>query len=120
MSKVPTIHLPRKREKRFKLDDQEFSMSLDARAIDHFQKSRKKGFLKMINVLAKKEKNGEYDLESLLHLLGACIKYSNGRSVGVEFVRQFDEFVLVDELMPLLMELMPQDLPKAKEQSEKK
>lgn len=120
MSTVPTIHLPRKREKRFKLGDQEFSMSLDARAIDCFQKSRKRGFLKVMSQLRKKEKNGEYDLESYLHLLGACIKYPNGRSVGVEFIRQFDEWVLASELLPLLGELMTQDLPEAKQESEKK
>lgn len=120
MSTVPTIHLPRKREKRFKLGDQEFSMSLDARAIDYFQKSRKQGFLKVMSQLEKKGKNGEHDLESYLHLLGACIKYPNGRSVGADFLRQFDEFVLVNELLPLWAELLPQDLPEAKKEAEKK
>lgn len=117
---IPTIHLPRKSVKHFKLEDKELFMSLDARAIQHFQKANKKGFLKILEELQSAEKAGEAPIYELLQLLASCVKYPTGQPVGMKFFKDYDDLVIVEVFIPMLLELYGDNLPKAKDEAEKK
>lgn len=117
---IPTIHLPRKSVKHFKLEDKELFMSLDARAIEHFQKANKKGFLKVLAGFKRAEKAGEVPIYDILQLLASCVKYPTGQPVGMKFFKDYDDLVIIDLLMPMLVELYGDNLPKAKDEAEKK
>lgn len=117
---IPTIHLPRKSVKHFKLEDQELFISLDARAIQHFQKANKKGFFKVFEEFQRAEKAGEVPIYELLQLLASCVKYPTGQPVGMKFFKDYDDLVILDLLVPMLSELYGDNLPKAKDETEKK
>lgn len=118
---IPTIHLPRKNVKHFKLEDgTELFMSLDARSIAHFQTANKMGFLKVLNALHSIKTSESLPIFEIMKLLGSCVKYSTGQPVGWKFFKDYDEFFIVQTLLPMLFELWGENLPKAKDESEKK
>ncbi len=110
MSTVPTIHLPRKSEKRFILEGKEYVMSIDAQTIQHFQKTSKKGFLKSFQNL-QKFKDGIYPVQDVIRLLGSSVKDENGKPVGWKFFEPYDEFSILNTLFPMLSEVINMELP---------
>ena len=117
---METIHLSRKSVKKFKLENKEYIMCLDSMTVRHYQKTYKKGFLKLLEELKASEQNGEAPIYEILQLLGSCVRHATGQPVGMKFLQQFDEFMLVQTLSPLLFDLYEDNLPKAKDDSEKK
>lgn len=117
---MKTIQLPRKKVKKFMLEDQELMLVIDSVSIHHFQKVNKKGFLKLLNELQESEKNGEAPIYEMMQLLGSCTHRLTGQPVGIEFFKEYDEFVIVNELIPMLFELFSGNLPEPKNEQEKK
>ena len=117
---MQTIHLPRKKVKRFKLEDKELMLSIDATSINHFQKANKKGFLKLLEELQEAQQRGEAPFYQMIQLLGSCTHYANGQPVGVKFFKDYDEMEIIQQLMPMLFELYGDNLPTANGDAEKK
>lgn len=117
---MQSIQFPRKKVKKFKLEDKELMLAIDSTSINHFQKVNKKGFLKLLNELQESEKNGEAPIYEMMQLLGSCTHFMTGQPVGMKFFKEYDEFVIVNELIPQLFELFNDNLPKAQNESEKK
>lgn len=117
---MQTIHLPRKKIKKFKLEDKELILCIDAVAINHFQKANKKGFLKLLEEIKEAEEKGEAPIYETLQLLGSCTHYPTGQPVGIKFFKDYDEFSVANLLMPMLFELYEDNLPKANGDVEKK
>lgn len=117
---IPTIYLPRKKVKKFKFEDKEFLLVIDALTINHFQKSNKKGFLKLVEELQDAEKNKEVPIFEIIQLLGSCMRYATGNPVTTKFFKDYDDFAVAEILMPELQELFDDNMPKAKDDSEKK
>ena len=117
---VQTIHLPRKKIKRFKLGDKTLILTLDARTIHHFQSANKKGFLKLIKEFQVAQEMEEAPAYEMIQLLGSCVQYQTGQPVGVKFFKDYDELRVIELLMPMLTELYDGNLPKANGENEKK
>ena len=116
---MQTIHLARKKVKRFILDGKELTLSIDVTSINHFQKANKKGFLKLLEELQNAQADGDMPFYQMLQLLGSCTHYM-GQPVGVEFFKEYDELEIISQLLPMLFELYGDNLPEAKDNSEKK
>lgn len=116
---MQTIHLPRKKVKKFILEGQELTLSIDSISINHFQRANKKGFLKLLDEIEKSQVNGNLPLYQMLQLLGSCT-HLNGQPVGVKFFKDYDEVAIARLIVPMLFELFEGNLPKPNNKHEKK
>ena len=117
---MQSIQLQRKKVKKFMLEDKELMLAIDSTSINHFQKTYKKGFLKSLEQLQEMAKNDDLPIYEMIQLLGSCTHYMTGQPVGVEFFDDYDSFDVVNVLVPELFELFSGNLPKAKDDTEKK
>lgn len=118
---IPTIHLPRQKIKKFKLEDgREFMLCLNATSINHFQTVNKKGFLKFYEELQNSKAEGGAPIYETIQLLASCVKYPTGQPVGMKFFKDYDDFEIAAIFGPMLSELFAGNLPAPKDDSEKK
>ena len=117
---METIHLQRKKIKKFMLEEKELMLAIDSTSINHYQKVNKKGFLKALNEIQESGQNGEVPIFELIQLLGSCTHYLTGQPVGVEFFANYDDFDIINTLAPELFGLFEGNLPTAKGEHEKK
>ena len=117
---METIQLQRKRVKKFKLEDKELMLAIDSTSINHFQRTHKKGFLKTLQEIQDMGVNGDLPIYELIQVLGSCTHYMTGQPVGIKFFKNYDDFDIVTQLAPELFGLFESNMPKAKDESEKK
>ena len=120
-NQMEVINLKKKSVVEIEINGQEFVVALDHHAINHFQKTNKKGLLSIYSSMEDAKKTGNLDLETIIELLGSMIRYkSNGKIVGTKWLEQFDSFAILEHLTPVLMKVLGANLPPAKDESEKK
>lgn len=108
------IKLSKKKVIELTINNKECVAALDNLAIDHFQRTNKIGLLKALEEL----KN--YNITSILKLLGSCIREKKDNKIlGYGYFKQFDSLETVTALMPVIKELFPDNLPEPKDESEK-
>lgn len=118
---MEVINLKKKTVVEIEINGQEFVVALDHHAINHFQKTNKKGLLSIYSSMEDAKKTGNLDLETIIELLGSMIRYkSNGKIVGAKWLEQFDSFAILEHLTPVLMKVLGANLPEADGESEKK
>ena len=97
------------------INDIECIATLDNLAIDHFQRSNKKGLLEAFEEL----KN--YNMTTIIQLLGSCIREKKtGKILGYNYFKDYDTLDIINSLMPVLEGLFPDNMPIASSKTEKK
>lgn len=118
---MEVINLKKKSVVEIEINGKEFIVALDHYAINHFQKTNKKGLLSIYSSLEKTKENGSLDLETIIQLLGSMIRYKDtNKIVGTKWLEQFDSFSILEHLTPVLMKVLGANLPEADGESEKK
>nr|DAG47427.1 MAG TPA: hypothetical protein [Caudoviricetes sp.] len=109
------IHLGKKRIVELEINGRKCVAALDNYAIDHFQVTNKKGLLKALEDIQN------HNMTSILTLLGSVIRdKKTNKPVGEKYFRQFDTMDIINSLMPVITELIPDNLPQAANEKEKK
>ena len=109
------IHLGKKRIVELEIHGRKCVAVLDNYAIDHFQVTNGKGLLKAIEGIQN------HNISSIIALLGSVIRdKKTNKPVGVNYFKQFDTMDIIYTLMPVLTELIPDNLPQAGNEKEKK
>ncbi len=109
------IALSKKRIVELTINDKEYIATLDNYTILHFQMTTKKGFLDAISDL----QGGDITIVS--QLLASLIRdKETGKIVGLDFINQFDFMEVLEHLSPVIGELVDNNLPEAKDESEGK
>ena len=109
------IHLGKKRIVELEINGRKCVATLDNYAIDHFQVTNGKGLLKDIEGIQN------HNISSIIALLGSVIRdKKTNKPVGVNYFKQFDTMDIIYTLMPVLTELIPDNLPQADNAKEKK
>ncbi len=89
--------------------------TLDTLAINHFQITNNIGLLKAM----KKMKNK--DLNIIYKLLCSLIREKESNKIlGYEFFKDYDDLDVIEQLMPVIDEIFPDNLPEAKKKEETK
>ena len=102
---METINIGKRKQIEFILNDKEVIMSLAN---------------KMALAVALEEMKKE-NIEVILNLMYSMISdKKTGRVLGEKFFDKFDELELLTNLTPLLTQLVSEDMPEAKGESEKK
>lgn len=109
------IYLKKKKVVLVDINNKKCVAALDDLAIDNFQRTNKMGFL---NAMKKAE---EGDVLVIKRLLASLIRdKKSGQPLGMAYFNQFDNVEVLTYLSPILEELFPDNLPKAKNEDEKK
>lgn len=115
------IHLKKKTVIPVEINDRECILTIDAETIDHFQRTNNVGMLKFYGRMANQQKNGKIEVKPIIKLLGSIIRDANTNKIlGTQFLSQFDDFSILQHLSPLLSEVFSDNMPMAKDESEKK
>ena len=118
---MEVINLKKKNIVEVNINGEDFIVTLDHHSINHFQKTNKRGLLDIYKNMDVANNDGSFDLEIILQLLGSMIKHKEtNRIVGTKWLEQFDSFAILEHLTPILMKVMGENLPEAKDESEKK
>lgn len=97
------------------LDGDEYILTLDVKAINHFKVTSKKQFLQSV------PKFLVLDDEVVFYMLGSMLrKDEKSEPVGRKFLEQFNPFLIVEKLWPVAHDVITGNLPKANGDSEKK
>lgn len=109
------IHLGKKRIVELEINGKECIAALDNYAIDHFQVTNRRGFLKAIEGVQN------HNITSIIALLGSIIRdKKTNKPLGEKYFKQFDTMDIVSSLLPVITELIPDNLPQAGNKKEKK
>lgn len=112
---MEVINLSNRKEVEVNINGTECVVSLAVKNINHFQENNKIGFQKAL----KKMKKG--DLSTILKLIYSMVSdKKTGKVLGYKFFKDFDEMEIMKALQPVLMKLLNEDMPKAKNEAEKK
>lgn len=115
------IHLKKKTVIPVEINNRECILTIDAETIDHFQRTNNVGMLKFYERMANQQKNGKIEVKPIIKLLGSIIRDANTNKIlGTQFLSQFDDFSILQHLSPLLSEVFSDNMPMAKDESEKK
>ena len=118
---MEVINLKKKNIVEININGEDFIVVLDHHSINHFQNTNKKGLLEFYKTIQNSQKTGRLDLETIVQLLGSMIRYKhNNKIVGSRWLEQFDSFAVLEHLTPVLTKVMGENLPEAKDESEKK
>lgn len=109
------INLSTRKEVEVNINGTECVVSLTLKNITHFQQSNKMGLQK---ALAKLQKG---DLNIILKLIYSMVSdKKTGRVLGYKFFKDFDEMGVIKALQPIIEKLIREEMPEAKNASEKK
>jgi len=109
------INLANRKEVEICINGTECVMSLALKNINHFQESNKIGLQQAL------EKMQSGDLEMILKLIYSMVSNKkSGKVMGEKFFKDFDEFSILNNLTPVVQQLISEDMPEAKDDSEKK
>ena len=109
------INLANRKQVEVNINGTECVVSLTVKNISHFQENNKIGLPK---ALEKMEKG---DLGMILKLIYSMVSdKKTGRVLGRKFFKDYDEMGIIQALSPVITELINEDMPKAKSESEKK
>ncbi|MDU2266694.1 hypothetical protein [Clostridium celatum] len=111
---MQVINLSKKKIINIKINNKDCEMSMDTLAIDHFQRTNKIGLSKALELMKKENTNIVYKL------ICSFIREKKTRQIlGHDYFKQFDDFQIIQNLQPALLELF-EDMPAAKNETEKK
>lgn len=109
------INLSSRKEVEVNINGTECVVSLTLKNITHFQKSNKIGLQKALEKL----KNG--DLNTVLKLIYSMVsEKKTGRVLGYKFFKNYDELGIIKALQPIVEKVISEEMPEAKNKSEKK
>lgn len=109
------INLSNRKEVEVNINGTECIVSLSLKNINHFQETTKIGLQK---ALAKMQKG---DLKIILKLIYSMVSdKKTGRVLGYKFFKDYDEMEIIKALSPIIEGLLNEDMPQAKNNSEKK
>lgn len=109
------INLANRKEVEVNINGTECVISLALKNINHFQESSGMGLQKALD----KMKKG--NLNIILKLIYSMVSdKKTGRVLGYKFFKDFDEMEIIKSLQPIIMKLLNEDMPQAKNESEKK
>ena len=109
------INLSNRKEVEVNINGTECVVSLTVKNITHFQENTKMGLQK---ALAKLQKG---DLNIILKLIYSRVSdKKTGRVLGYKFFKDFDEMGVIKALQPIIEKLISEEMPEAKNASEKK
>lgn len=109
------INLSSRKEVEVNINGTECVVSLTLKNITHFQESNKIGLQK---ALAKLKKG---DLNIVLKLIYSMVSdKKTGRVLGYKFFKDYDEVGIIKALKPIIDQLISEEMPEAKNASEKK
>ncbi len=109
------INLANRKEVEVNINGKECVMSLALKNISHFQEANKIGLQQALG------KMQQGDLEMILKLIYSMVSdKKTGRVLGAKFFKDFDELSIVEALSPIVTELLNNEMPTAKNNSEKK
>ena len=109
------INLASKKEVEVNINGTECVVSLTLKNIQHFQQSNKLGLQKALDKMQKG------DLKIILKLIYSMVsEKKTGRILGYKFFKDFDEIEIIKALEPIVMKLLNEEMPQAKNESEKK
>lgn len=109
------INLSNKKVIEVVLNSKEVEFSLGLKNIDHLQKTYKMPYVEMLN------KMQEGDLNVVLKLIySMATDKKTGKILGEKFFKDFNEFSILNNLTPVVQQLISEDMPEAKDDSEKK
>lgn len=115
------IHLKKKTVIPVEINDRECILTIDAETIDHFQRTNNVGMLKFYERMSNQQKTGKVEVKPIIKLLGSILRDAKTNKIlGIQFLSQFDDFSIIQYLSPLLAEIFSDNMPIAKEESEKK
>lgn len=105
---------------RVEIDGAQYICTLDFVAVNHFQCVSKKGFLKVFEEIKSDYEKGFLPI-GLIDVLGSMIRKEGSiNPVGRKFMDQFNPFEVLATFQPIIMDLLSENLPEAKGDSEKK
>lgn len=106
---MKSITLNKKKIVELNIGEIECIATLDTLAINHFQITNNIGLLKAM----KKMKNK--DLNIIYRLLCSLIREKESNKIlGYEFFKDYDDLDVIEQLMPVIDEIFPDNLPEAK------
>lgn len=109
------INLANRKEVEVNINGVECIVSLSLKNISHFQENNKIGLQQALDKMQKG------DLEIILKLIYSMVSNKKtGKILGVKFFKDYDEIGIVQALSPIITELISNEMPKAKTESEKK
>lgn len=109
------ISLSKKKVIEVKINDKECIICLDTLAIDNFQLVNKMGLQKALEKMKAGSTNIIYKL-----ICSMVRDKKTGYILGHKYFKDFDEFEILKFLQPSILELLNEDMPKAKSEDEKK
>lgn len=109
------INLATRKQAEVLLNDKECVISFTLKNIEHFQDNNK---ISMTNALDEMQKG---NLSMILKLIYSMVSdKKTGRILGSKFFKDFDEMSIIENLSPVVTELLSKEMPEAKNNSEKK
>lgn len=109
------ITLSKKKTVPVKINGKDCLICLDTQTIDNFQIVNKIGLNEAIDLMSKGRTTVIYKL-----ICSMVRDKATGQILGKNFFKKFDEMDTIKFLQPVIMELLGSELPKAKNESEKK
>lgn len=104
-----------RKEVKVDLNGEEMSMVLDFGSAIYYQEHMKESIFKGVNRISK-----EMDLLAFAYLIASTLRDSNGKTVGIDFVKKLDLMKSTELFMEKFGELMDNSLPEKKENEKKK
>lgn len=112
---MEVINLGNRKQIEVNINGRECVISLALKNISHFQENTKMSLQKAL------EKMQQGDLEIILKLIHSMVSdKKTGKVLGHKFFKDFDELETIQSLEPIIAQLLNEDMPKAKNESEKK
>lgn len=109
------VNLSNRKQIELNINGKDCVMSLSLKNIQHFQDSNKCGLQKAL------EKMQQGDLEIILKLIYSMVSDAKtGKVLGAKFFKAFDELEIMEALSPAMEKLLNNEMPTAKNNSEKK
>ena len=109
------INLATRKQVEVLLNGRECVISFSVNNIEHFQNTNKISMNDAVNEM----KNG--NLSMILKLIYSMVSdKKTGRILGSKFFKEYDEMNIIQALSPTIMELIGEEMPKAKTENEKK
>lgn len=97
------------------ISGEKYIATVDIKTIVHFKKENKFSFLQATQSLA------DMDDVTILQLLASVLRKSEkSEPVGMNELRKYNPLALIDELTPVLVEVMGFNMPEAEDEAEKK
>lgn len=109
------INLANRKEVEVNINGTECVVSLTTKNITHFQENNKIGLPKAL------EKVQKGDLGAVLKLIYSMVSdKKSGRVLGRKFFKDYDEIGIIKAFTPIIQKLIDEEMPQAKNETEKK